>query len=60
VTNARTTQGRDVNAVNASATWDLPGDVRMNLAMRASRYAAFGPQVAFQEQVATLSFARSW
>lgn len=60
VTNARTTQGRDVNAVNASATWDLPGDVRMNLAMRASRYAAFGPQVAFQEQVATLSFSRSW
>ena len=60
VTNARTTQGRDVNAMNASATWDLPGDVRMNLGARASRYAAFGAQAAFQEQVVTLSFSRNW
>jgi hypothetical protein len=60
ITNARTTQGRDVNTANANVSWNLPGEVRMNLAMRASRYAAFGAQTAFQEQVATLSFGRNW
>lgn len=60
LTNARTTQGRDVSSVTTQLTWDLPQEVRMSLATRSSRYAAFGPQRAFSEDMATLSFLRSW
>lgn len=60
LTNARTTQGRDVSGFNAQASWELPGAVRANLTARSNRYSAFGPQRAFDESAMQLSFTRAW